>query len=429
MRYPLVVVAIVAAAWPGFAAMRAGVATVSITPLEENIPTQLGGYGDRAGKPAEGIHDTIHAKALLFDDNGVKSALITVDTCSIPLGAVETALARAAIEGLTIDRTLAAASHTHAGLEGFALDRRNTAGNPHIGVFSEEMFQFVTGRIAQALTEANAALQPVTAGAGRITVRGMNRNRRGDNPLDQDVTVLRLDRADGAPWVVFVNYTAHGTIMSPGEMLISGGWPGVMQRTVEAVLGEGVTCMYANGAEGDITHAGSKGGSNWERAEDYGRRIGLRAAALARSIDTAAVEDFTVQSQWVDLPPRKAAPEFVQIAGTEYHITEEQLHQMLPVLFPDKAPLYALRVNDFAMISFPGEPICEIGLGVKKALAAGGIAYPCVAGLTTDYIGYILTPVEYRESGYEATASFYGETLGEIMLTQAVELAREAAKQ
>ena len=89
MRYPLVVVAIVAAAWPGFAAMRAGVATVSITPLEENIPTQLGGYGDRAGKPAEGIHDTIHAKALLFDDNGVKSALITVDTCSIPLGAVK----------------------------------------------------------------------------------------------------------------------------------------------------------------------------------------------------------------------------------------------------------------------------------------------------------------------------------------------------
>ena len=139
MRYPLVVVAIVAAAWPGFAAMRAGVATVSITPLEENIPTRLGGYGDRAGKPAEGIHDTIHAKALLFDDNGVKSALITVDTCSIPLGAVETALARAAIEGLAIDRTLAAASHTHAGLEGFALDRATPPATPHWRVLGRDV--------------------------------------------------------------------------------------------------------------------------------------------------------------------------------------------------------------------------------------------------------------------------------------------------
>jgi len=116
------------------------------------------------------------------------------------------------------------------------------------------------------------------------------------------------------------------------------------------------------------------------------------------------------------------------IAGSEYHITEEQLQQLLPTMFPDKAPLYALRVNDFAMLTLPGEPICQIGLAVKKQLADGGIAYPCVAGLTTDYIGYILTPEEYRESGYEVTASFYGETLGDIMLAKAAELAKQTAK-
>ena len=428
MRFFMLLLGAILTASPGFAALRAGVATVSITPLEENISTQLGGYGDRAGKPAEGIHDTIHAKALVFENKGVKSALVTVDTCSVPLCVIEESLAKAAIEGLSVDRTLVSASHTHAGLEGFALDRRNIAGNPHIGIFSEEMLNFVTGRIAQALTEANAALQPVKAGAGRTKIEGMNRNRRDDEFVDKELTLLRLDRTDGTPYVVLVNFTAHETIMSPDEMFISAGWPGMMQRTVEAALGEGVTCMYTNGAEGDISPAGRQGGSNWERAENFGQRVGLRATALARSIEGTEVDAFAVRSLWVQLPPRQAAPEFVMIAGSEYHITEEQLQQLLPTMFPDKAPLYALRVNDFAMLTLPGEPICKIGLAVKKQLADGGITYPCVAGLTTDYIGYILTPEEYRESGYEVTASFYGETLGDIMLAKAAELAKQTAK-
>ncbi|MEA3366319.1 MAG: hypothetical protein U9Q79_11830, partial [Candidatus Hydrogenedentes bacterium] len=249
-----------------------------------------------------------------------------------------------------------------------------------------------------------------------------------DECVDPNMTVLRLDRADGTPYVVLVNYTAHGTIMSTNEMLISGGWPGVMQRTVEAVLDEGVTCMYTNGAEGDISPAGAEGGSNWERAEDYGRRVGLKAADLARNIDTRKVKTFDVRSRWVDLPPQQAAPDFIKIAGTEYHVTEEQLQELLPAMFPPKAPLYALRLNDFAMVTFPGEPICEIGLSVKKVLADGGIKNPCVAALTTDHIGYILTPEEYRESGYEVTASFYGETLGDVLLANATELAKETAK-
>jgi hypothetical protein len=410
------------------AELRAGVATVSITPMEEKIPTQLGGYGDRAGKPAEGIHDTIHAKVLLFEQDGERSALITVDTCSIPLCAVEESLGKARILNLTLDRTLVSASHSHAGLEGFALDRRNIAGNPHIGIFSEDMLNFLTDRIAKGLREAEAALQPVTVGSGHILVDGMNRNRRGDTPLDQSMTVLRIDRADGTPYVVLVNYTAHGTIMSPDEMLISGGWSGVMQRTVEAMLDKGVTCMYTNGAEGDVSPAGAKGGSNWERAEDYGRRVALKAVALADSIDTSAVKTFEVRSLWVNLPQQQAAPDFVKIAGSEYHVTEEQLQQLLPAMFPAKAPMYALRLNGFAMVTFPGEPISEIGLDVKKTLADGGIKNPCVAALTTDHIGYILTPKEYRESGYEVTASFYGETLGDLMLAKATDLAKETAK-
>ena len=57
-------------AGPGRAAaamLKAGVARVSINPMEEKIPTPLGGYGERDGKPAVGTLDTIYGKVILFE--------------------------------------------------------------------------------------------------------------------------------------------------------------------------------------------------------------------------------------------------------------------------------------------------------------------------------------------------------------------------
>ncbi len=408
-------------------ALRAGVARVSINPMEEKIPTQLGGYGAREGKPAVGTLDTIYGKVILFELDGVKSALITADMCSVPICVAEETLKQAEIQGLSLDRMLIPASHTHTGLEGYALDRRNVANNPHIGIFSEPSLNFVTGRLAKALREADAALQPVKAASGVVELPHMNRNRRGSSCVDPQLTVLRLDKADGTPYAVFVNYTAHGTFVSEHEMLVSGEWAGSLQRTVEDLVGGGVTCLYANGAEGDIAPQGRAGGSNYEQAWNYGRRVGIAAARLAQSLRSQAVDRFAVACEWVTLPPRRGAPDFVKIAGTEYHVTQEQLDQMVKVLFPERAPLYALRLNQFEMVTFPGEPICELGAAVKTALRQAGIAHPCVAALTTDEIGYILTAEEYHKSGYEVTASFYGDSLGQVLVEHAKALGAAAA--
>jgi hypothetical protein len=181
------------------ATLKAGVARVSINPMEEKIPTPLGGYGAREGKPATGTLDTIYGKVILFELDGQKSALITVDTCTVPICVAEETLKKAGIEGLSVERLLICASHTHAGLEGYALDRRNVANNPHIGVFFEPVLSFVTDRLAKALREAQGTLQPVKAASGAVELPGMNRNRRGSTFVDPQITVLRLGKADGSP--------------------------------------------------------------------------------------------------------------------------------------------------------------------------------------------------------------------------------------
>lgn len=410
------------------APFQAGTARASITPLEENIPTQLGGYGAREGKPAEGVLDTLYGKALVLQQGDTKAAILSVDMCGVPVNLMEEVLAAAEVPGLTRDNTLICASHSHTGLEGFALDRRNVADNPNIGIFSEPMLNFVVKRLAGALKEADGSLQPVKAGAGAVSLPDMNRNRRDADCVDDQLTVLRLDRLDGTPLAVLVNFTAHGTLVDETDMLASGEWPGQMQRTVEDFLGGGVTCLFANGTEGDIAPKRPEGGSRYEEAHNYGRRVGIAASRLAQSLTSEDVSVFAGKARWVTLPPRKSAPDFVKIAGDEYKVSQEQLDLLLQVMFPDTAPLYAVRVGDFQMITFPGEPVCEIGVAVKETMRAEGVKHPCAASLTTDAIGYILTAPEYARSGYEATASFYGEGLGDLLLAEANALAAEVAR-
>lgn len=407
----------------------AGTARASITPLEVGIPTQLGGYGARNGVPATGIHDTIYAKVLVLQSGQAMAALVGLDICTTPRSLVEETLAKAAIPGLTYGNVLMSASHNHAGLEGMSMDRNNILGNPHIGVFSEDVLNFVSDRIAGALQEAVKRLEPVTAGSGVAALRGMNRNRRHDGaPTDEDMTVLRLDRADGTPLAAVVNYTAHGTIMTEDIMEVSGGWAGVMQRTFEDLIGHDVTCVYTNGSEGDVAPRGYTGGSRFEMAEQYGRRVAMAASDLTDAIHTGPVSDFAIMKRMVSLLPKSPAPDFLAIAGEEYQVDAEQLGVALEVLFPSETPMYGLRINDFHLITVPGEPITAIGLAIKQALRTGGSRHPVVVSTTNDHIGYILTREEYHLSGYEVTASFYGDSLGEKFLADATAFAATLTK-
>ena len=64
--------------------------------------------------------------------------------------------------------------------------------------------------------------------------------------------------------------------MDEEDMLFSGDWPGHLQRTLEALIGQGITAMFYNGAEGDQSPTPpADAGSNWERAERYGREMAI----------------------------------------------------------------------------------------------------------------------------------------------------------
>ena len=409
---------------PAWAAdLKAGRARIDITPPLALKPA-LGGYGDRMNKPATGVHDRIFAKVLILSEGDKKFALITVDALGFAPPVKTAVLDRLAGKGWTADNLMLLASHSHTAIEMNALNPLNDFQVPQLGLHNPPLFELTMNRLAQVMLEAEKELVPVAVGTSSIKLEGWNRNRRIPGGItDPELTVARIDRLDGRPFAVFVNWTAHPTFMGSEDMWFSGDWPGQMQRTLESLIGDDVQAMYANGAEGDQTTIArpNSGESHWERAERYGRDLAVKAWDVWQKTSPAGNPDFGFWRQEIELPKRQWHPNFRETGGKEYGMTEELLREMLPKLFPTRTASVSLRLGDLLIVGIPGELAAKLGLEVKRrAGEITGARHPIIGGLADEWISYILPIEQYSMGKYEASMSFYGPTLADVIVKGAL---------
>jgi len=404
------------------AELRAGTARVDLTPPLE-LKSSLGGYGERMNRPAEGVHDRVFAKALVLADGARKFIVVTVDIVAFPPAIKPALIDRLADGGLTKDQLLLLPSHSHTSIEMNAINPANTFDVPQIGIYNPRVFDFVMERLERVVRDAGRDLVPVTIGTSSIAIDGWNRNRRGGAETDRELTVTRIDQAQGQPLAVLVNFTAHPTFMSGKDMLFSGDWPGHLQRTLESLIGGGVTAMYYNGAQGDQSPVArpDSGDSRWERAERYGRDLGVVAWNQWQKTPTRPDVAFAYQRNTITLPERGWHPDFMKTGGAEYGLNEKLLKEMLPRLFPTQVDSLSMRLGDLVIIGIPGEMAAAPALLMKSETARlTGARHPTIGGLADVWVSYILPAAEYRRGGYESSMSFYGETLADTIVSGAL---------
>jgi hypothetical protein len=431
-RYLLFVCTLLASACPAAPAaeLTANVARVDITPpLELQCP--LGGYGERMSRPAEGVHDRLFAKALVLHSGDRRFALVTADALAFPPAIKPALLERLAVGGWTSEQLLLLPSHTHTSIEMNAINPANTFDVPQIGIYNPRVFDFVVDRLTQVVEAAQRDAVPVGVGTSQVPIDGWNRNRRGGAVIDNDLTVTRIDTQSGRPLAVLVNFAAHPTFMSSADMLFSGDWPGHLQRTLESLIGEGAIALYYNGAQGDQSPVArpESGPSRWERAEHYGRDLAVVAWRQWRETPVEADTPFDYHQQTIDLPDRTWHPDFRKTGGAEYGLTEELLREMLPRLFPARVESVSLRLGELVIVGIPGEMAAALGRQLRAVAAQKtGAAYSTVGGLADVWISYMLPAEEYRRGGYEASVSFYGETLGQTIVEGALESVKQLGR-
>jgi neutral ceramidase len=392
----------------------AGAEKIDITPPLE-LKSSLGGYGARLSKPAKGVHDRIWAKAVVFQQQEKKFALVTCDVLGIPPN-VKPAVVEKLGDGWSIKNVMILPSHTHASMDLTALNDKNVLNNPQLGIFQPKVLELLVDKLANSILEAEKNLRPAKIGTAVMQVDGKNRNRRGGEFIDRELTVTKIVEKNNKSIAVLINWTAHPTLMDENDMLFSGGWPGYLQRELEQKIGDDVIALYYNGAEGDISPVRPQGGSHYEQAEIYGRSIALSAIGLFNSIGPKPVNRFDYGYHVIDLPERVAHPQFKQTGGAEYGITDEVMQILLNVMCPEKTHSTALLLNDLLIAGVPGELTAELGLFIKKQLKQAGVKHPVIGGFANEWISYILSAEEYEKGGYEASVSFYGPGLGESIV-------------
>ncbi len=407
--------------------IKANVAEIKLTPPLE-IAYTLGGYGARMSKPAKGVHDDIRAKALVLEDGSKKYAIITLDILGLPPNVKPQLIAKLNRKEWTEENILFLPSHAHTSLEMFALNDKNIFGIPPIGIFQPELLEYVVNSLVQLIELADQNLQTVKIGTGSKQIEGMNRNRRGQPYNDNNLTVTRIDYLSGKPMVILVNWTGHPTIMDENDMYVSAGWPGYLQRELEAWVGKNVIAMYYNGAEGDQSVIAKSAGSHYEKAENYGREMAIKAMDIYKQITPVEETGFSFNYQLIQLPERKAHPGFMETGGKEYGLNEQNVQALLEQVFPEKTSVAAFKLGDLLILGIPGEMIAELGLEIKNKLKAEGVKYPVIGGLANQWVSYILSEKEYGKSGYEASVSFYGKDLGNVMVKAGLSTAQPLIK-
>ncbi len=367
----------------------------------------MDGYMARTGV-SQAIHDPLLAQVLVLDDGHSRAALVAMDVLAVSAGFADP-LRRsiAALFDIPVDAVLIAASHTHAGPCGlqdwFPIGESTT--------LNTQLISMVSGRIVDAAQQALNSLTParLVYGFGPINGIGMDRNQPLPAP-DPSVTAFRFDSLDGKPVAALIHYACHPTVLGP-QLAYSADFPGAARTWIQAHY-PGVTCLYLNGAAGNISTRFTRHSQTFDEVARLGKLLGDHVLALLEHPEPCEQTDLRAACQSINLPIRtlSAASRNLQITGNaridqtraEGAQIEAQLAQTFAERTPQPATLCVIQIGPWRLLSVPGEAFNELAAALRQVSP-----FALVVGYANDYLGYFPTQQAIDAQTYEALSSPY----------------------
>jgi neutral ceramidase len=333
--------------------LRAGSAKVSITPEDAKKP----------------VHDKVYARSLVLDVNGERLALVSVD-----LGTYSSEhLSAVCKERFGISHFLLSSSHTHS-----------DPGRSYAAFYEE--------RIIEAVDAATKKMFPARISAGhrsfpqlgfnRLVVRDDGHAREswfGDDhytsenperipfgPVDPEVGVIKIDDLEGRPRAIVMNYACHADVVCQ-NYAISADFPGAATRKVEEAFGNGLNCLFVQGAAGNIesliissrrTGPDDPFPTDYTTIERVGGLLACETVKLARAISPTGRKETTIRYMSDSL---KFTGRFDKDAVFDVHISTILIN------------------NDIVIATVPGEPFIQLQLDWKKKVE---VPHPFLFGYT-----------------------------------------------
>lgn len=386
-----------------------GFGKVSITPVLNagkddpvsgafrSIP--LAGFGDREGRPAEGIHDSLYIKTVAIQVGNALVVLIGSDMLIVP-PEVSKAVSRELFEIRNLQRgqLFFSATHTHSSVGAFS---EGLVGEMFAGPFNPAVIEWLTGRYVRAVENALDDLEPGTMGSEVFQAGDYISNRLvGDKGVKDTEFVFMIAQQESGKIAVLGSFDAHSTTLGGWNMMLSGDYPGYWQRKME-VSGFDLAVYFA-GSVG--SHSARSKGEKYDKPKYIGEALADSVLKYKQNVklkDTISMASLTLK---MDLP--------------ELHIRVSDGLRLVPALgykfFPPIGDVYVqtARIGNMMWATAPSDFSGETAVRYKNAMCKYGY-HALVTSFNGAYTGYIIPGKYYHLNEYESRLmSWYGPYMG-----------------
>ena len=435
--------------------LRVGTGEVVITP-----PAGMPMAGYYSMRLLKGVHDDLHAKAIVIATGDHQAAIVACDLIGIPPAVVEEA--RQLIQtgtGIPAENVMISATHSHTGplIPGDgARDGAYGGNSPIARAYRAELPR----KIAESVRLAYTHLAPARVSFGKGKEDSISFNRRffmkdgsvGWNPgklnpnivkpagpIDPDVPVVFFESLTGEPLATYVNFALHQDTVGGEEA--SSDYAYALSQFLAKVKGPHMLTVFTIGAAGNINHIDVKSASP-QKGHEEAARIGAILSGevmktYARMEPLRAGQVQTVhRSLKLDLAPLNPGDEeranaiAKQVdAGAKVSFLDTVFaFRALDTAARDRVPLDAevqvIALGDqIAWVGLPGEVFTELGTAIKQA---SPFPLTIVAELAHGPVTYLPNAAAFPQGNYEVVSSRAAQGSGEKLVAAAKQLLNEA---
>jgi hypothetical protein len=398
--------------------LRVGIATADITP---EGPVWMRGFAARK-KPSEGVHRSLHAQCVVFDNGQTRVAFVALDLCALSYNQLCRLRTAAEAAGIPQQHLMVNCSHAHYG--------------PHMGSVephAENLHHdaLFTERTRALFDEAVADLQPAaldfTVGSSTMAINRRQLNEEGKctgmrpeprKPIDPDVPILRVLNAEGEVRCVLFGYACHPTTVRATSELgyqVGTDYPGYARDWVRAAYPDAEP-VFLQGCGGDIKpravlptgRFGTVLLDDLETVTALGHELG-RAVVAALAVPPAPVP----ADRPAGLEEAIGAP--VALGGVVELVSLPSKDDP-ETLWPTPFHMGAWRIGDVYVFGCQGEVLSAIGLRIKREL-------PDVRVWTNGYThwggGYLPDAASHPEGGYEINMTRFAPRAEDVVVDTA----------
>lgn len=437
----------------------AGAAEVDITPA---MDIQIAGDIGRR-RPVQEIRERLYAKALVLKSGDTLCCLLSNEVCYITHQWVDEIRRRAAERyGLDPKSIMVHALQIHsAPAVGNAAVSDDYAGIPEeywwLRSGDDRYNEPAVSGIVEAIGLALSRLEPVTIRTGREIDARVAFNRRfvlrdgtaiahpwgedarqilyPEGPIDPEVGVMLLQRADGKNVAALLHYTCHPVHGYP-HCYISADWPGAWAAAMRDTLGQDCVAMVINGCCGDIHHHNHLDPAQVENYTHMGALLAESATRALQNMQEQTSPALAWRSETLRIPLRELPAE--ELVAAQQYVSE---HPEPPTTYEPLAsvhwdwvyahaqlnfaierarqPYYdyevqVIRLADSAIVALTGEPFVQSQLQIKLR---SPFSHTFVAHMSNGYVGYVPTQEAYRRGSrsFEIKTSNWAKLIPEAL--------------